>query len=153
MFEFLFKYPLAAFSRGELLFAGRWPTWVLVLLVLAAAAGLAWPLWRGRRISAPRVKPVAIWLLQTALVAMLLVLLWQPALSVATLRQQQNVVAVVVDDSKSMGLREDGQTRMENVKKSFNPSIIKDLESKFQVTALSPGRPDRARSVGGRIQC
>ena len=33
---------------------------------------------------------------------MLLLMLWQPALSVTTLRPQQNIVAVVADDSRSM---------------------------------------------------
>jgi hypothetical protein len=36
--------------------------------------------------------------------AVLLLMLWQPALSVATLRSQQNVVAVVLDASLSMAL-------------------------------------------------
>ena len=34
--------------------------------------------------------------------SVLLLMLWHPALSVATLRPQQNIVAVVVDDSASM---------------------------------------------------
>ncbi len=41
MFEFLFKYPAAIFSKGEFVLLGGWPKWVLFLLVLAAAAGLA----------------------------------------------------------------------------------------------------------------
>ena len=40
MFEFLFKYPVSIFSKGEFVLLGAWPKWVLVLLVLAAAAGL-----------------------------------------------------------------------------------------------------------------
>ena len=38
------------------------------------------------------------------LAALLLFLLWHPALSVATLQPQQNIVAVVVDDSSSMAI-------------------------------------------------
>ena len=38
------------------------------------------------------------------LIALILFLLWHPALSVATLRPQQNVVAVLVDDSRSMSI-------------------------------------------------
>ena len=36
---------------------------------------------------------------------LILFLLWHPALSIATLRPQQNVVAVLVDDSRSMGIK------------------------------------------------
>ena len=42
MFEFLFKYPRAVFSKGDLVLLGAWPKWVFVLFVLAAGAGLAW---------------------------------------------------------------------------------------------------------------
>ncbi len=51
------------------------------------------------------LRPSAIWLLETCMVALILFLLWHPAFSVATLRPQQNVVAVLVDDSKSMAHR------------------------------------------------
>ena len=40
MFEFLFKYPRAVFSKGDLVLLGAWPKWVLLILVLAAGAGL-----------------------------------------------------------------------------------------------------------------
>jgi len=148
MFEFLFKYPLAAFSRGQLLFAGRWPWWLLFVLLAVAAGALALPMLRKGARSAPRVKPAVIWLLQTAMVAILLVLLWQPALSVATLRPQQNVVSVVVDDSKSMGLREGAETRMDQLHRSLNPSVITDLQKKFQVRLYRIGaRTERVETV------
>lgn len=150
MFEFFFKYPWAAYSKGELLFASSWPAWLLWLLVAAGAAGLAYPLWRSRGTTSRRVKPVAIWLLQTAMVAVLLVLLWQPALSVATLRPQQNVVAVVVDDSASMGLKEGSESRLEQVKRALSPSVLKELQNKFQVRYFRAGaRVERVSGVDG----
>lgn len=147
MFEFLFKYPWQAFSRGELVFAGRWPVWLLVLAVLGAAAALAYPFWI-RRDSAPkRLKPVAIWLLQTAMVAILLVLLWQPALSVATLRPQQNIVTVVMDDSRSMSLTDGGATkRLEEARKSLD-TLLPELSKRFQVRMYrAGGQVDRIES-------
>ena len=42
MFEFLFKYPRSVYARGQFALLGAWPKWMLVLLILAAAAGLAW---------------------------------------------------------------------------------------------------------------
>jgi len=135
MFEFFFKYPLAAFSRGDVIFAARWPVWLLLVLILVAAFAFGLPLWRNRGTKkiAPRVKPVVLWLLQTAMVAVLLVLLWQPALSVATLRPQQNVVAVVLDDSKSMGIVEDSASRVERARQAMNGAVLDDLAKKFQV--------------------
>ena len=62
-----------------------------------------------------------------------LFLLWQPALSIATLRPQQNIVAVVIDDSKSMAVQEDGVSRKDQVVKALNGGLIKSLQSKFQV--------------------
>ena len=38
-------------------------------------------------------------------------LLWQPAILVAELRPQQNIIAVLVDDSRSMAIADDGATR------------------------------------------
>ena len=46
MFELLFKYPQAVFSRGTFVLAGGWPAWLLVVAILAAAAGLGFLVWR-----------------------------------------------------------------------------------------------------------
>ncbi len=116
--------------------------WVLVVALLAAAAGLAWLVWRpgsARRTSAdgPRmggIRSALVWLLQTAMAALLLFLLWHPALSIATLKPQQNIVAVVVDDSGSMAIPDEGSsTRRDAAVNILNSSLIKDLQAKFQV--------------------
>jgi hypothetical protein len=39
---------------------------------------------------------------------LLLILLWQPAIMVAELRPQQNIIAVLVDDSRSMAIADTG---------------------------------------------
>ena len=41
MFEFLFKYPRAVFSKGDFVLLGAWPKWVLVMLC-SRRRGLAW---------------------------------------------------------------------------------------------------------------
>ena len=137
MFEFLFKYPAAAFAKGSLVLLGNWPVWILGAALVLAGLALAYPLWRHRQ--ALRVRPIAIWLLQTATVALLLLLLWHPALSVATLRPQQNVVAVVVDDSKSMAQSEGGTTRLAQAVSGLNGSLLKDLQKRFQVRLYRAG--------------
>jgi uncharacterized membrane protein len=138
MFELLFKYPAAAFSKGDLVLLGRWPVWVLFLLVAAAGALFAFLLWRKRNHagSFDLRRMGVIWALQTALAGLLLFLLWHPALSVSTLRAQQNVVAVVVDDSKSMSLADggrSGQTRRDQAKELLDSGLLNELGKKFQV--------------------
>src|SRR6266851_3159156 len=111
MFELLFKYPASIFSKGQFVLLSSWPLWAPGLMICVAAGALAWNVRRHRGYLTGG-RPVVIWLLETALVALILFLLWHPALSVATLRPQQNVVAVLVDDSRSMAISEDGTTRL-----------------------------------------
>src|ERR1700733_1156909 len=136
MFEFLFKYPRTVFAKGSFVLLGQWPLWTLAALLLAAAAGLGWVIWSRRRVIAPTMRgprSAVVWILQSLLVCLLLFLLWQPALSIATLRPQQNIVAVVIDDSKSMSTPEDGHTRKDQVLATLNAGLLNSLKSKFQV--------------------
>jgi uncharacterized membrane protein len=134
MFEFFFKYPASVFSKGTLVFAGGWPVWLLILAVIGVGVGLALFL---RRASSARVhgaRTVAVWVLQTLLASVLLLLLWHPALSVATLRPQQNIVAVVIDDSSSMAVDDSGSGSREKAAVNLlNSGMIKQLKEKFQV--------------------
>jgi uncharacterized membrane protein len=134
MFEFFFKYPASVFSKGTFVFAGGWPIWLLILAILAVGVGLALFV---RRSTSTRVRggrSAVVWLLQTLLASVLLLLLWHPALSVATLRPQQNIVAVVVDDSSSMAVDDAGSGSRENAAKNLlNSSLIKQLQERFQV--------------------
>jgi uncharacterized membrane protein len=136
VFELLFKYPAAVFSRGTFVLLGGWPKWLLGMAIVAAAVGLA--LWvRNRAAGSPRVgglRGASVWLLQTLLAAILLLMLWHPALSVATLRPQQNIVAIVVDDSGSMGIEDaNGAARRVQAVKVLDSGLIADLQKRFQV--------------------
>jgi uncharacterized membrane protein len=140
MFEWLFKYPWTAFSKGDFLLAGSWPAWLLGLCVLAAFLGLGW-LIRSRTSKAdPRLRgwrAAVIWLLQSCLAALLLLLLWQPAISVAQLKPQQNVIAVLVDDSRSMAISENGVTREAQAVKALQDGVLSGLQKKFQTRLYS----------------
>jgi hypothetical protein len=136
MFEFLFKYPVSMFSRGTFVLLGSWPRWILFSGILAAAVVLGYAIWRKRRQLAPSVhgtRAVVLWGLQSALVALLLLLLWQPAISVVALRPQQNIIAVVVDDSRSMALKDTGNSREQEAIKLLSSGLLKDLQTRFQV--------------------
>src|ERR1700681_4411116 len=135
MFEFFLKYPRSVYARGQFALLGAWPKWMLVLLILAAAAGLAW-LIRSRLAEAAPVirgwRAWVIWGLQTLLAALLLVLLWQPAITVAELKPQQNIIAVLVDDSRSMATIEDGSTREAQAVNALQNGAWASLGRSFQ---------------------
>jgi uncharacterized membrane protein len=135
MFQFLFKYPASIFSKGQFVLLGAWPKWVLYLLVLAAAAGLAL-LIRARlpQAAAPirNWRAGVIWVLQFFLATLVLVLLWQPAITVAELKPQQNIIAVFVDDSRSMAIADQGSPREAQAEKALESGTLTELQKKFQ---------------------
>ena len=135
MFEFLFKYPLSIYRQGTFIFLAGWPLWRMGLGILAAAAILGFLIWRqGSGTSRMGVlRRASVWILQTALAALLLFLIWHPALSVSALKPQQNIVAVVVDDSTSMTTPDENSTRKEAAEKVLNGGLLKALQEKFQV--------------------
>src|SRR3990172_821108 len=147
MFEFLFKYPSALFSRGEFALLGGWPRWVLVLLVLTVAAVLAWRI-RSRLPQAAHSlrswRAAAIWLLQRALAALLLLLLWQPAITISELKPQQNIIAVLMDDSRSMSIADEGAPRQVRAVEALDDGVLSELQKKFQLRVY---RLDRGLSV------
>lgn len=142
MFEFFFKYPPAVFSKGKFVLLGSWPVWVLAVLIVASAALLAFVFWRKRRELAPSLntrRRAVLWGLQCAFVALLLLLLWEPALSVSALRPQQNIVAVVVDDSLSMGTKDGGATRRDEAARLLDSGLLTKLQRRFQVRLYKLG--------------
>ncbi len=135
MFEFFFKYPRSVYERGQFALLGAWPKWVLVVLILLAAAALAW-LIRSRLSEAAPVmrgwRAWVIWGMQTLLAAVVLVLLWQPSITVAELKPQQNIIAVLVDDSRSMGISENGSTRQTQAVNALQDGVLASLNRSFQ---------------------
>lgn len=147
MFEFLFKYPASLFHKGQFVLLTPWPLWMLALAIIAAGAALFFHVRRNHGLLSG-ARPFAIWLLETGMVALLLFLLWHPALSVATLRPQQNVVAILVDNSKSMAIADADGTREAAAKKALNEGLLKGLSEKFQVRLYEFGKePQRIASA------
>jgi uncharacterized membrane protein len=136
VFEFFFKYPVTAFTKGTFVLLGSWPKWVLVFAILAAAGTLGWLLWRSHRQAARSVRGLrmaVIWILQSLTLTVLLLLLWEPAISVTALKPQQNIIAVVIDDSRSMGVDDIGRPREHAAIELLNGGIVKALQRRFQV--------------------
>ncbi|HTV79523.1 MAG TPA: hypothetical protein VMF03_14810 [Steroidobacteraceae bacterium] len=135
MFEWLFKYPPAVFLHGQLLLRSAWPRWLLVLGVVLVGVLLA-GLMRGRRAadtrSAHRWRLPLIWLLQWALAAAVMVLLWRPAVAINELVPQANIIAVLVDDSRSMGIADNGSTRLQQATQALRGDWLNTLGRNFQ---------------------
>jgi uncharacterized membrane protein len=139
MFEFFFKYPIPVFTKGRLVLLGSWPGWVLLVLIVVSVTGLGWLIRSRLPEAAPKMqtwRAGVVWLLQSLLVTLVLVLLWQPAFSVAELKSQQNMIAVLVDDSRSMAIADSGSdgksTREAAAVRSLNAGILAGLQRRFQ---------------------
>jgi hypothetical protein len=127
---------------------------MLVLLILAAAVGLAWLIRSRLAQAAPVMRGWRVWViwgLQTLLAAVLLVLLWQPAITVAELKPQQNIIAVLVDDSRSMAISEDGSTRQAQAVNALQNGVLANLNRGFQTRLYRvddvPARIDTAMTT------
>jgi uncharacterized membrane protein len=136
MFQFLFKYPGPVFTKGHFVLLGSWPAWLLPVLMVAAAVGLALLLRSKLRFATPELRSWrawAIWGIQSALVALVLFLLWRPAILVSELNSQQNIIAVVVDDSRSMSVADsDGKTREAAAVSALQDDVLAGLQKRFQ---------------------
>ena len=154
MFEFFFKYPMTVFTKGKLVLLGAWPAWGLILLIVASIAGLGWLLWSRVQKLRPvkevtpemqRRRALIIWSMQSALLAVVLILLWQPALVVAELKSQQNIIAIVLDDSRTMAIPDagrDGHALREGAALgALKSGMLTGLQKRFQtrIYALDAG--------------
>ena len=144
MFQFLFKYPTPVFMKGHLVLLGPWPAWLLLVLILVAAGGIALLIrgqLRGSAANLPPRRAALIWALQSALLALLLLLLWQPAIRIAELNSQQNIIAVVLDDSRSMSVADsDGKTREAAAIAALDSGVLAGLQRRFETRLYTIGR-------------
>jgi uncharacterized membrane protein len=124
LFEFLFKYPREDYARGELIFAGNWPDWVLYFLTAIAVLSISFFLYR-RRGSAKWQQLSAIWVLQLSMLAVVIWVLTQPALSTEQLRAGENAVALVLDSSESMTYG-DADSRFQQALRSLSGALQED---------------------------
>ena len=148
MFEFLFKYPRDDYARSELIYTGDWPPWLLALLIIAALAGISWVLYRRRDFARPP-QMLAVWLLQLAMLAVVIWLLQQPTLSTEQLRAGENVVAFVLDNSESMAYGE-SESRLQQAMRSLSATLADD--SSLELSVQHYELADRARLVSSFLE-
>ncbi len=132
MFEFLFKYPAGEFRFGELIYLRDWPVTAMLLLWLAGAALLMLLAWRRGRILSPS-RMLVISALQLAMWALVLWVMWQPALLIKSLRSGENSVALMLDTSASMSVPDADATRMQQAKGVLGNAVFADLGRDYQL--------------------
>ena len=131
IFEFFFKYKPIVYEKGRLSFqllGSKW--WILPVAALAAVAAVYFY----RSVTREKRSP---WLIafRAATLLVLLFMLLRPVLNISTVLPQDSYLAVVIDDSESMTIKDDGKTkRSEDLQKALNEtSLIKRLSEKFKV--------------------
>jgi uncharacterized membrane protein len=137
IFEALFSYRPVVFQQGEFRFDVTTASFVATLLV-AAVVALAVLTYRRVRVNEGRLRDrIILTSLRVTALALVLFCLFRPTLIVRAAVDQQNVVAVLLDDSRSMQIPDwNGQPRGAYVREQFgNPesAMLKALSSKFLV--------------------
>ena len=135
VFEFLFKYSPRLFERGTLTWLGLGTTMVVPLLVVVGAVAVAS---YARAPAKVRLRDRV--LLAGFRVAAFLLLgfcLLRPALVLSSSVPRRNAFAVVLDDSRSMQIQDEGSgTRLDQAKRIFDDSagaLVKALADRYAV--------------------
>ena len=133
-FSFLFKFRPLLFQEGTVRLAWSGAP-ILFALVLVAAVLAAWS-YRGVRGKSSRTDRIVLSALRTAALLLLGFCLLRPTLVLTRTLPQQNFVAVLVDDSRSMALGDVTADRADFVRR---PPV--------RVRRRSPARGLRVRSL------
>jgi len=137
--RFLFGHEQAVFTNGRFGFDVR-PNAVIILLILLLAAAFIYFIYLRPRIRLSKRTTATLIALRAALIALMIVLLLRPVVVVSSVIPRSSYVAMVVDDSVSMKLRDvpGGATRLETVKQALlnaeagKDSFLNRLEKKFK---------------------
>ncbi len=138
LFQFLFEYRPNVFRQGDFRFAPPAGAPVAAVIVVAALA-MAFVSYRVLRSRVQWRERAALAVLRVVALAIIIFCIFRPVLVVKAAVAQQNVVGILLDDSRSMQLPESNTgtgTRADRVRESFaNPdrSMMKALSDKFLV--------------------
>jgi len=137
IFEALFSYRPVVFQQGEFRFDVTTASLVATVLV-AAVVALAVLTYRRVRVNEGRLRDrIILTSLRIVALALVLFCLFRPTLIVRAAVDQQNVVAVLLDDSRSMQIPDwNGQPRGAYLREQFgtpDSPLLKSLSTKFLV--------------------
>lgn len=131
LFEFFFKYKPIVYEKGRLAFQLLGSPYWFILFLIAAGAG-AYLLYRNIGADKWNLGLVA---LRTVTFAVLAFIFLRPVLNISTVLPQESYVAVVIDNSESMKIRDDGrESRAEQLQAQLEAtSFFKRLSDKFRI--------------------
>ena len=131
IFEFFFKYPPVIYQKGHLAFQflGS-PAW-FVVFVLAAAAGAFFAY---RKVARDKYS-MGMVVLRAITFTILAFIFLRPVMNISTVLPQESYLAVVIDNSESMKIKDDGQTsRSDQLQAQLQSTdFFKRLSDKFKV--------------------
>lgn len=114
-FRFLFKYEPLVFEQGQFVLGATRSMWLVALLAIGAGLYVAWTYWQVRALEGrPRLILLGT---RTALLLIVVFTLLRPMLLLRVAVPQQNFVGVLIDDSRSMQVADQGSgTRADYVR-------------------------------------
>jgi uncharacterized membrane protein len=157
IFEILFKHKPIIYAKGHLAFQLLGSRAWFVLFVAAAGAG-AYYAYRNVARDKYSIGLVALRAITFTILAFIFL---RPVLNISTVLPQESYLAVVIDNSESMKIKDDGQiSRSEQLQKQFEATnFFKRLGDKFKVrtyrfdnSAERIERPDQMTFEGKRTR-
>lgn len=131
IFEFFFKYKPIIYQKGRLVFqlVGS-PAWFVLFVIAAIAA--AYYAYRNVTLDRYSVGLVALRALTFSVLAFIFL---RPVLNISTVLPEESYIAVVIDNSESMKIKDDGQTsRASQLQAQLeSTNFFKRLSDKFKV--------------------
>ena len=131
IFEFFFKYSPVIYQKGHLAFQllGS-PAW-FTFFVLAAAGGAFFAY---RKVARDKYS-IGLVALRAITFTVLAFIFLRPVLNISTVLPQESYLAVVIDNSESMKIKDDGQTsRADQLQAQLQSTdFFKRLSDKFKV--------------------
>jgi len=135
LFQFLFEYRPQVFRQGDFRFSPPSGA-TLAAAVIIAALALAFLSYRVLRSRVEWRQRAVLGTLRLAALGIILFCIFRPVLVVRASVAQQNVVGILIDDSRSMQLADENGTRADLIRRTFgNPDspVMKALSDRFLV--------------------
>src|SRR5213593_2421868 len=157
IFEIFFKYKPIIYARGHLAFQLLGSRVWFLLFIIAAGAGAYYAY---RNIARDKYS-IGLVALRAMTFSVLAFIFLRPVLNISTVLPQESYMAVVIDNSESMKIKDDGQvSRGEQLLKQFEATkFFKRLGEKFKLrtyrfdaTAERIDRPDQMTFAGKRTK-
>src|SRR5947207_10807220 len=157
IFEFFFRYKPIIYAKGRLAFQLLGSRGWFILFIIAAAAGAYYAY---RNVARDKYSRGLVALRAVTFTVLAFIFL-RPVLNISTVLPQESYLAVVIDNSESMKIKDDGQvSRSEQLQKQFEATnFFKRLGDKFKVrtyrfdtAAERIERPDQMTFEGKRTR-